>query len=309
MPAVFPLPWASPGRIQSMNIRTYIDQVIEKFSQSGLCYGHGTDNAIDEAVYLVYATLGIDFSEDYRSLERTLQASELKQLNDRVEKRVRLRVPVAYLVGEAWFCGRPFNCDQRALIPRSPIGELIDNSFQPLLKAKPNRILDMCTGGGCIGISCALQFPEAEVDLTDISPACLDLAASNIGRHGTYHRVRTIESDLFDNIQGVYDLIVANPPYVSTAEVDSLAPEFQHEPRLGLESAEAGLDIPLTILRQAEEYLSANGVLVMEVGYSASALQERLADVPLLWLEFEHGGDGVMGITSRELRQYREKLN
>jgi ribosomal protein L3 glutamine methyltransferase len=292
-----------------MNIRAYIDQVIETFDQAGLCFAHGTDNAVDEAVYLVYGSLGIEFSEDYRTLARILDDTELEQLNARVAARVRDRMPVAYLVGEAWFCGRPFNCDQRALIPRSPIGELITNSFQPLLKAPPSRILDMCTGGGCIGISCALQFPDAEVDLADISPACLELAASNIGRHGTSDRVNTIESDLFDNIEGVYDLIVANPPYVSTAEVDSLAPEFHHEPRLGLESAEAGLDIPLTILRQAEEYLSASGILVMEVGYSAAALQESLADLPLLWLEFEHGGDGVMGITSRELRQYREKLN
>lgn len=292
-----------------MNICTYIEQLIETFNQAGLCFAHGTDNAVDEAVYLVYGTLGIDYNEDYRTLERILSDAELDRLNARVASRVGARVPVAYLIGEAWFCGRPFNCDQRALIPRSPIGELIGNSFQPLLKSPPGRILDMCTGGGCIGISCALEFPDAEVDLADISPACLELAASNIGRHGTSDRVKTIESDLFDNIQGVYDLIVANPPYVSKAEVDSLAPEFQHEPRLGLESAEAGLDIPLTILRQAEEYLSASGVLVMEVGYSAAALQERLPDLPLLWLEFEHGGDGVMGITSRELRQYREKLN
>ncbi|MEQ8313960.1 MAG: 50S ribosomal protein L3 N(5)-glutamine methyltransferase [Gammaproteobacteria bacterium] len=292
-----------------MNICTYIEQLVETFNRAGLCFAHGTNNAVDEAVYLVYGSLGIDYDEDYRTLERILSDTELDRLNARVASRVGERVPVAYLVGEAWFCGRPFNCDQRALIPRSPIGELIGNSFQPLLKSPPARILDMCTGGGCIGISCALEFPDAEVDLADISPACLELAASNIGRHGTSDRVKTIESDLFDNIQGVYDLIVANPPYVSTAEVNSLAPEFQHEPRLGLESGEAGLDIPLTILRQAEEYLSASGVLVMEVGYSAAALQERLPDLPLLWLEFEHGGDGVMGITSRELRQYREKLN
>ncbi len=291
-----------------MTITEYIERTAESFEEAELCFAHGTDNALDEAVYLVFSSLGLDFDLDYRKLGRELSSKECELLDSRVRRRIENREPVAYLVGEAWFCGIPFHCDSRALIPRSPIAELISNSFEPLCTQPPHRILDMCTGGGCIGIACALQFPDALVELVDISSESLKLASKNISRHGTSDRVHVIRSDLFAEVEGRFDLIVANPPYVSTRETDELPPEFLHEPRLGLESAEDGLAIPLQILRAAEDYLADAGVLILEVGYSANRLQERLQELPLLWLDFEQGGEGVMAITARELHKYRALL-
>lgn len=291
-----------------MKIHEYINQTVARFDRAELCYGHGTDNSLDEAVYLIYGTLEIGFEVEPDSLQRVLTEAELAVLEDRVRRRVEQREPVAYVLGEAWFCGIPFYADKRALIPRSPIAELIANRFVPLLDSTPGRILDLCTGGGCIGISCALHFPQTQVDLADISPDALALAQRNIDRHGTSERVRVIQSDLFSCLDEPYDLIVANPPYVSTAEVAALPPEFHHEPRLGLESAEEGLSLPVAILQQAADHLNERGVLVMEVGYSAANLEQRLAGVPLLWLEFEQGGEGVMAITAEELKRYAGEI-
>ncbi len=292
-----------------MRLADYIDKTAELFAKADLHFGHGTDNAVDEAVYLVYSGLGIDFAEDFHHSRRVLSTPELHILDEFVRRRIESREPVAYIVGEAWFCGLPFFTDERALIPRSPIAELIENRFSPLLASPPTSILDMCTGGGCIGIACALQFPEAKVDLVDISEASLELARKNSDRHGTSDRVRALQSNLFSEIDRRYDLIVANPPYVSKQEMQSLPPEYLHEPRHGLECEDEGLALSLQILRQAEFYLTAEGILVMEVGNSDEALQKRLSKLPMLWLEFEFGGHGVMAITSQELVKFREALN
>lgn len=292
-----------------MQLREYITQTKEIFDQSGIYFGHGTDNALDESVYLIYTVLGIDYSQDFESSDRQLSAQELETLNGLVQRRIETREPVAYLVGEAWFCGRPYNCDARALVPRSPIAELIDNRFQPLLEKSPNTILDMCCGGGCIGIACALEFDQATVDLVDISEASLALARENIIRHGTSERVKTIQSNLFSEIDQRYDLIVANPPYVSSEEMSALPTEYQHEPKHGLECEDEGLALPLSILREAARCLAESGVLILEVGNNAERLQQRVGDVPLLWLDFEHGGHGVMAITAAEVEQYRERFD
>ena len=222
----------------------------------------------------------------------------LRQLASR---RIQERVPVAYLVDEAWFAGLPFHSDQRALVPRSPLAELILNHYAPLLSEPPRRVLDLCTGGGCIGIATATVFPDAEVDLADISVDALALAEQNIQRHQLQSRVKTVASDLFDGVEGRYDLIVSNPPYVSADEVVSLPAEYGHEPSLGLLSDEEGLLIPLQIMRQAAEFLTEEGVLVMEVGYSWEALMSRYPDLPVIWLAFEQGGEGVMAITRESL--------
>ena len=207
------------------------------------------------------------------------------------------------------FCGEAYTIDERALIPRSPIAELIQQRFEPLLPVEPERILDLCCGSGCIGIACALAFSNARVDLVDLSPACLELARENIRRHGTFERVAAIESDLFAALAGKrYQLIVSNPPYVSAAEIDDLPAEYGHEPRMGLESAENGLQIPLRILREAGSFLTPNGVLVMEVGYSAEALAASLPEIPATGMEFSEGGHGVLAITADELERYREYL-
>ncbi len=291
-----------------MKIQDLLLQMTERLEAADLCFGHGTDNPADEAFYLIYGLLGIEFV-DQDALQRELNSTEEALLEVALTRRIEERVPTAYLVGRAWFAGHEFHCDERALVPRSPIAELINADFQPLLKAPARRVLDMCTGGGSIGIACALRWPECRVDLVDISTEALALAQQNISLHGLNSRVRTIESDLFSAVDDTYELIVSNPPYVSLAEYEELPAEFTREPSLGLISADDGLALPLQILRGSVDHLTRDGVLVMELGYSHPQLANRLQQVPLLWLEFERGGEGVLALTARQLQQYREQFN
>lgn len=286
-----------------------LDELRQRFEAADLFYGHGTDNAWDEAVYLVFSALGISFHEDDSIMSRPVTRGELERIRVLAKRRTDERLPVAYLVGEAWFAGLPFKVDPRVLIPRSPLAELIVEQFAGLLPAAPHKILDLCTGSGCIGIACAVAFPDARVGLADISEDALTLARENVLRHEVAGRVSVIHADLFDGLDEVYDLIVTNPPYVSRQEVDELPEEYRHEPELGLVSNDDGLEIPLRILREAPQHLSENGVLIMEVGYSWQALAERLPQVPFLWLEFAHGGEGVCRLTARQLREARLLLN
>lgn len=291
-----------------MKLQEYIRHIADRLDRSTLCYGHGTSNPLEEAFYIVFATLEISFAE-MDSLDRTLETEEISKLNGLVQLRIDQQRPSAYLVGKAWFAGHEFFCDERALIPRSPIAELIRGDFQPLLKQPAYKILDMCTGGGCIGIATALQWPECQVDLVDISAEALSLAEKNIVLHSLGDRVRVLNSNLFEVIDASYDLIIANPPYVSSEEYADLPAEFSHEPALGLISDDEGLQIPLQILREAVDYLSDSGLLVMELGYSHEALSQRLSHLPLLWLDFEQGGEGVLAFTAKQLQQYREQFN
>ena len=288
-----------------MLLRDYILSVAVKFNKADLFYGHGTSSPLDDAVYLVFSTLGIDF--DFELSDRVLLISELERLNARVEQRLLDRKPVAYIVGEAWFCGRAFQVDERVLIPRSPIAELISNRFQPILAFPPETILDLCCGSGCLGIACALEFAEARVDLSDVSADCLEVAAGNTRRHDLLGRIQCVQSDLFASLTGRrYDLIVSNPPYVSLAEIETLPAEYQHEPKLALLSEEDGLGISLEILRRAGSYLNPGGLLFLEVGLGAEALCQRVPEVSFLWMEFATGGDGVLAIRAEELLRYRE---
>ena len=291
-----------------MKIQETIQHVAARLDSVDLCYGHGTDNPLDEAFYLIYGLLGIDFGDE-QAARRELNVGEEAMLEAAVKRRIDERVPTAYLVGRAWFAGHEFYCDERALVPRSPLAELINGKFEPLLHGPVGKVLDICAGGGSIGIATALLWPDCEVDLADISPDALDLAQKNIALHGLGNRVRTIQSNLFDNIDSHYELILANPPYVPVQEYEELPAEFANEPSLGLISADNGLQIPLKILRDSVDYLSADGLLVMEVGYSHPQLSERIRQVPLLWLEFEQGGEGVLALTARQLQQYREQFN
>lgn len=283
-----------------MNVQSCVESIAGRFDDAELFYGHGTDNAWDEAVYLVFTVLGLPFggSDERQSgiAATEVSAEHWRQLDGLADRRIQERIPMAYLLGEAWFAGLPFYVDERVLIPRSPIAELILQQFQPLLNEAPGRVLDLCTGSGCIGIATALVFPEASVDLSDISEEALQLAARNIDRHGLQSRVSAVQSDLFAGLQGKYDLIVSNPPYVSAEEVADLPPEYQREPSLGLLSDDEGLAIPLQILRQAPDYLSDNGLLILELGYTWPLLAERYPDLPVVWLEFDGGGEGVLAI-------------
>jgi ribosomal protein L3 glutamine methyltransferase len=283
-----------------------LDDLASRFDQADLFYGHGTDNAWDEAVYLVFCALQIPFDSNDDIMSRELTPSELKRLETLGQRRIEEHVPVAYLVGEAWFAGMPFAVNEHVLIPRSPIAELIQQHFATLLPREPERILDLCTGSGCIGIAAALEFPAVMVELADISEEALVLARRNVERYGLQERVQVMHSDLFAGLAATYDLILTNPPYVSQDEVNELPPEYRHEPALGLVSADEGLEIPLRILRDAPDWLTEDGVLILEVGYSSAVLSERLPQVPLQWLEFANGGEGICRVTRNQLLEYRD---
>ncbi|PLO31052.1 50S ribosomal protein L3 N(5)-glutamine methyltransferase, partial [Klebsiella pneumoniae] len=238
--------------------------------------------------------------EDMRTARLT--SSEKHRIVERVIRRVNERIPVAYLTNKAWFCGHEFYVDERVLVPRSPIGELINNQFAGLINHKPQHILDMCTGSGCIAIACAYAFPEAEVDAVDISPDALAVAEHNVESHGLIHHVTPIRSDLFRDLPKLqYDLIVTNPPYVDEEDMADLPEEYEHEPVLGLASGSDGLKLTRRILGNAPDYLSDDGILICEVGNSMVHLMEQYPDVPFTWLEFDNGGDGVFMLTKQQL--------
>lgn len=292
-------------------IGDYIRWGASRFNGAGLCFGHGTANAIDEAAALVLHAIHQPHNLATGFFACTLTPDERQAVVELIERRVRQRVPAAYLVGEAWFCGLPFHVDERVLVPRSPIAELIEQRFSPWLE-NPDEvtdILDLCTGSGCIAIACGMAFPDARVDAVDISAAALEVARSNVARHDAGDQVRLVEGDLFDGLAPRrYDIIVSNPPYVNSAEWQQLPAEYHAEPRIGLESGADGLDCVRRILREAEAHLKPGGILVVEVGSSAEALERAYPKVPFCWLDFERGGDGVFLLTVEQLAQHRDSF-
>ncbi len=278
------------------------------FEQAGLAFGHGTDNALDESAALVLHVLRIDYDQPDEVLDAELAEKDRLRVIELLELRVSSRKPAAYLVNEARFAGLSFYVDERVLVPRSPIAELVESGFAPWIDSQRVRnILDLCTGSGCIGIACAHVFPDASVDITDCSRDALDVARENVRRHGLEDRVTSVESDLFAGLTGRrYDIIVSNPPYVPQLEVKELQAEFQHEPALGLTAGTDGLDIVTGILDDAGEYLQDDGILVVEVGLSQQRLVEQYPDVPFLWLEFEYGGEGVFMLEAAQLSEYAD---
>ena len=288
--------------------RELIHRGADLFEQAGLVFGHGTDNALDESALLVLHGLQIGYDQPDEVLDTELGDDDQLRVIELLERRVASRKPAAYLVNEAWFAGLSFYVDERVLVPRSPIAELIEAGFEPWVGRQPVRnILDLCTGSGCIGIACAYAFPDARVDIADLSPDALDVARENIRRHGLEARVTPVESNLFAGLTGRrYDIIVSNPPYVPQQEVRELQAEFQHEPALGLIAGTDGLDIVTAILNDAGKHLRDDGILVVEVGYSQERLVELFPDVPFLWLEFEYGGAGVFMLESVQLHEHQE---
>lgn len=283
-------------------VRDYLRYVSSRFADSPLYFGHGTDNVWDESVQLVMRSLHLPLENNTLFLDARLTRDERSLILERMQRRIDDRVPLAYLLGEAWFMGLPFHVDERVLVPRSPLGELIQRGLQPWLGDKSvGRILDLCTGSGCIGIAAASVFEEAEVDLADISPDALDVAAVNVDYHEVGDRVRTLRSDVFDGLEGRYDVILSNPPYVDADDIADMPAEYGHEPELGLAAGGDGLDIAHRILAGAADYLNPGGLLIVEVGNSWVALQEAYPDVPFTWLEFENGGDGVFLLTAEDL--------
>ena len=276
------------------------------FNASDLYYGHGYDNAWDEAQQLVLAALYLPADVPEAMYQSRLTLVEKERVIHLIETRLGTRQPVAYLTNSAWFCGSEYYVDERTIVPRPPIGELIMQKFAGLIDHEPKRILDMCTGSGCIAIACAQQFLEAEVDAVDLSLDALDVAQINIERHGLAERVFPISSDLFNDIpQDKYYLIVTNPPYVDEEDLDDMPQEFHFEPEMSLGSGADGLDITKRILAQAADYLTDNGVLVCEVGNSMVHLIEQFPTVPFNWIEFKNGGLGVFSLTRAQLVEYR----
>jgi ribosomal protein L3 glutamine methyltransferase len=287
-----------------VTVQDYISELALRFDSAKLFYGHGTDNPYDEAVYIVFVLLGIDFDQEVDLSAKILSTEDLTKLEAAADRRIDEHIPAAYLVGSAWFAGYKFNSDSRALVPRSPFAELISSHFAGLLDTDPRRVLDMCTGSGCIGLATALTYSQAHVDLVDVSKDALALAKSNISLHGLESRVRPLLGDCFEEVTGQYDLILCNPPYVSADEYAELPLEYFAEPALGLLSENDGLALPIKLLEQAGQYLAENGLLIMEVGFSEQALKDALPELPFLWLEFSYGGSGVFCLTADQLRGF-----
>jgi ribosomal protein L3 glutamine methyltransferase len=289
----------------------YIRWGASRFSHAGLFFGHGTENAIDEAAALVLHALHLPHNLPSGYFTCVLTPDERLQVVGLLERRIAERKPAAYLTHEAWFCGLPFFVDERVLVPRSPIAELIEKQFSPWVGNPEDitDILDLCTGSGCIAIACAAALPWADVDAVDISADALTVARINVEKHQLDAQVQVVQSDLYAALEGKrYDLIVSNPPYVNTEEWRGLPAEYHAEPKLGLESGSSGLDCVRQILREASEHLKPEGLLIVEVGSSAEALEYAFPDVPFCWIDFERGGDGVFLLTSGQLAEFRDQF-
>ncbi len=293
-------------------LHTIIDLIrygASRFNAAGLTFGHSYDNALDEATQLVLHALHLppDLGPAYGAAR--LLPAERHRVLALFERRIDERVPAAYLTGEAWFAGLSFKSDARALVPRSPIAELIENGFEPWLAGRPvSRALDLCTGSGCIAIATAHYNPNWEVDAVDISEDALALAAENKARLLTGN-VELIRSNLFDGLDGrVYELIVTNPPYVTDDETDALPQEYSYEPELGLRAGPDGLDLVLKILRDAPAHLSEDGLLICEVGESEQHLVRLLPEVDFAWIEFKVGQMGIFAVEAAELRVHHDRI-
>jgi|TARA_B110000467_G_scaffold41944_1_gene38560 ribosomal protein L3 glutamine methyltransferase len=287
-----------------MDVEHLIRATAERFEQADLSYGHGTDNALDEAAWLVFAKLQLSHDDAPAVYAKMVDAEQASAVSVLAGRRIDERVPLAYLLNQAFFAGHEFYVDERVLVPRSPLAELIDAQFSPWLDANTvNDAVDLGTGSGCIAIAIAHAFPDAMVDAVDISLEALQVTAINIERHDLADRVESIQSDFFSGLEGrQYDLIVSNPPYVDQGDIDTMPSEYRHEPELGLAAGDDGLESIHKILRDTSRFLTDNGILVCEVGNSQPALEAAYPDLAFIWLEFAAGGVGVFLLTKRDLQ-------
>ena len=275
-----------------MTLLELIGDTEKQFRAARLHYGHGTHNARDEAAFLVLRSLRLPFEDP--PLEKVLPPKAVKQIGSLIRKRIEKRIPVAYLLNEAWLADHSFYVDRRVIIPRSHIAELLKRKLQPWLQRPVRRVLDLCTGSGCLAILAAHAFPQARVDATDLSKSALAVAKKNVAKYRLDKRVRLIRSDLFGSLEGGrYDLIVTNPPYVSAAAMRKLPPEYRHEPGMALAGGQDGLALVKKILREAEGRLNAGGLLVCEIGDGRKALERANPKPDFLWPETAAGAGHV----------------
>ncbi|MEH6571054.1 MAG: 50S ribosomal protein L3 N(5)-glutamine methyltransferase [Halioglobus sp.] len=274
--------------------------------QSDVFFGHGTDNPWDESVQLVLSIASLAHDSGQEVLPHPLHTKQLARIQELLQLRIGEHIPLPYLLGRAWFAGLEYLSDRRAIIPRSPIAELILNGFAPWYSGPlPSRVLDLCCGGGCIGLATAHYFPSAKVDLVDMDEQALALAQENARYLGVEEQTSIMASDLFQSIPGRrYDLILSNPPYVDAQDLATMPAEFHHEPPLALGSGPDGLALTRIILAQAVNHLNPQGLLIVEVGNSAAALEDAYPTVPFTWLEFENGGHGVFALSAKELQEF-----
>jgi len=286
-----------------MKVFELVNATAKKFEEAGLYFGHGTLDAVDEAAWLMSTVLNVEPEKLAEYSDQQLTAEQLETFENIAGQRIATRKPLAYLINEAWFCGMKFYVDDRAIVPRSLIGEFILEEFQPWLgDRQPKRILDLCTGSGCIAIALARQFPGSKVDAVDLSGDALEVTRINIERHQLNHRVNAIQSDLFDALHGrQYDLIVSNPPYVHPDSMHDLPDEYLHEPEMALVAGDGGLALIDRILQQAPDHLADNGLLVVEVGESQPAVMQKYSRLPLIWLSHSSGEDSVFLLEKADL--------
>lgn len=278
-----------------MRFSGLVDELAAFLEGAHVHYGHGYGSAREEALALAnFVCRGGNWQRP-ALLKRRISRAAQARARRLARLRVSRRIPLAYLTREAWFAGLCFSVDKRVCIPRSPLAELIAQRFAPWLEAgAAPRILELCTGSGCVAAACAFAFPRAEVVATDISAAALHVARSNIRRLGLSARVRLLQGDLFASAEGPFDLIIANPPYVPAASYRSLPPEYRHEPRLALEAGSDGLAIANRILAAAPSYLTRRGLLALELGEASENFAARHPNLPFLWPELHHGGAGIL---------------
>lgn len=277
-------------------VRDCLRFAVSRFNEAGLFFGHGSDNAYDEAAYLILHTLHLPPDGLEPFLDAALTLPEIDAVLAIIARRVKERLPAAYLTHEAWLADHRFYVDERVIVPRSFVAELLNEQMAPWIEDPEamDSVLDLCTGSGCLAILAALAFPYATVDAVDISRDALEVAHRNVEDYGMRERVNLIESDLFAKLDGrQYDLIISNPPYVNAESVAGLPPEYLHEPELALGSGEDGLDTTRVILREAAKHLKPNGILAVEVGHNRAALEAAYPDLLFTWLEVAAGDDFV----------------
>jgi ribosomal protein L3 glutamine methyltransferase len=289
---------------QAATIGELIERVADQFDAAGVFFGHGTDNAVDEAASLVFHVAGLAHADaGPQTYGLAPSTAVFERVSELAAARIADRVPLPYLLREAWFSGLPFYVDERVLVPRSPFAELIHTRFEPWLEpGRVSRILEIGTGSGCIAVACAVAFPDAQVVATDLSADALAVARINVERHGLARQICLLEADLFAGVEGRFDLIVSNPPYVPDAEVLGLPAEYVHEPALALGSGTDGLESTRRILQDAPRHLEPEGLLAVEVGCGWSQLEAAFPDLPFVWPEFESGGEGIALLRAGELK-------